>query len=156
MYGLTECKRVSYLPPEEIDKRPNSVGKGMPNEEVRIVDEKGGEVLPGETGELVVRGSNVMRGYWGRPDETAQVFRPGKYPGEVLLYSGDPVYERRGWLPLFYGAERRHDQEPGRTNQPQGNRTLPCANSKGLQRQRFIGIPGQNPGPGYSCLRATP
>ncbi|HEX8949932.1 MAG TPA: AMP-binding protein, partial [Dissulfurispiraceae bacterium] len=60
MYGLTECKRVSYLPPEELGRRPTSVGRGMPNEEVYIVDEKGGRVPPGEVGELVVRGANVM------------------------------------------------------------------------------------------------
>jgi len=89
MYGLTECKRVSYLPPEEIDRRPESIGKGMPNEEVWIVDEKGQRIGPGIVGELVVRGSNVMRGYWGLPAETTRALRPGKYPGEVVLYTGD-------------------------------------------------------------------
>jgi acyl-CoA synthetase (AMP-forming)/AMP-acid ligase II len=89
MYGLTECKRVSYLPPEELDRRPSSVGIAMPNEEVFILDEGGEEVGPGETGELVVRGSNVMQGYWNRPEETAKTFRPGRYRGEVFLYTGD-------------------------------------------------------------------
>ncbi|HWP99570.1 MAG TPA: AMP-binding protein [Vicinamibacterales bacterium] len=88
MYGLTECKRVSYLPPEEIDTRPTSVGKGMPNEEVYIVDEQGRRLESG-VGELVIRGSNVMRGYWERPEETARVLRPGPIPGELVLYSGD-------------------------------------------------------------------
>jgi long-chain acyl-CoA synthetase len=89
MYGLTECKRVSYLPPAELDRRPASVGKAMPNEEVFILDENGKEVAPGETGELVVRGTNVMQGYWNRPEETAKTFRPGRYRGEVFLYTGD-------------------------------------------------------------------
>ena len=89
MYGLTECKRVSYLPPEEIDKRPTSVGKGMPNEEVYIVNEKGEKAGPGVVGELVVRGSNVMRGYWKSPEETDEVLKPGIYPGEKVLYTGD-------------------------------------------------------------------
>lgn len=89
MYGLTECKRVSYLPPEELDKRPTSVGRGMPNEEVYIVNENGEKVGPGEVGELVVRGSNVMLGYWEMPEETAQCLKPGKYPGERVLYTGD-------------------------------------------------------------------
>jgi len=89
MYGLTECKRVSYLPPQEIDRRPTSIGRGMPNEEVWIVDEKGNPVGAGIVGELVVRGANVMRGYWGLPEETARVLRPGKYPGEMVLYTGD-------------------------------------------------------------------
>jgi len=89
MYGLTECKRVSYLPPEEIDRRPQSVGRGMPNEEVWIVDESGKRVGPGVVGELVVRGSNVMRGYWADPEATDRVLKPGILPGEKVLYTGD-------------------------------------------------------------------
>jgi acyl-coenzyme A synthetase/AMP-(fatty) acid ligase len=89
MYGLTECKRVSFLPPEELERRPTSIGKGMPNEEVYLIDENGNKVGPGVVGELVVRGSNVMRGYWGLPEETGQVLRPGTYPGEKVLCTGD-------------------------------------------------------------------
>ncbi|MHC4251293.1 MAG: class I adenylate-forming enzyme family protein [Planctomycetota bacterium] len=89
MYGITECKRVSYLPPEELDRRPTSVGRGMPNEQVFVVDEHGNEVEPGVVGELVVRGSNVMKGYWNRPDETARTLRPGRYPWERVLHTGD-------------------------------------------------------------------
>jgi len=89
MYGLTECKRVSYLPPEELERRPASVGKGMPNEEVYIVNEMGEKIGPGEIGELVVRGANVMLGYWEMPEETAKFLRPGRYPGEKVLYTGD-------------------------------------------------------------------
>lgn len=89
MYGLTECKRVSYLPPEELDRRPTSVGRGMDNEEVYLAGEDGRRLPPGETGELVVRGSHVMRGYWRRPRETAERLRPGDLPGEMHLWSGD-------------------------------------------------------------------
>jgi amino acid adenylation domain-containing protein len=89
MYGLTECKRVSYLPPEELDRRPDSVGRGMPNEEVWIVDEEARKVGPGVVGELVVRGSNVMRGYWEDPETTDKVLKPGPLPGEKVLYTGD-------------------------------------------------------------------
>lgn len=89
MYGLTECKRVSYLPPDEIDHRPASVGKAMPNCEVTIVDDNGNEVKRGETGELTVRGSNVMKGYWNAPQLTAKYFRRDMIPGETVLYSGD-------------------------------------------------------------------
>ncbi|NPV03124.1 MAG: AMP-binding protein [Syntrophaceae bacterium] len=89
MYGLTECKRVSYLPPEELDRRPDSVGRGMPNEEVWIVDESGNRLGPGVVGELVVRGSNVMKGYWGDIEATDRVLKPGPLPGERVLYTGD-------------------------------------------------------------------
>ena len=89
MYGLTECKRVSYLPPDQIDARPGSVGKGMPNEEVYLVDDDGRRLGPGVVGQLVVRGSNVMKGYWELPEETDRVLRPGPLPGEKVLYTGD-------------------------------------------------------------------
>jgi amino acid adenylation domain-containing protein len=89
MYGLTECKRVTYLPPDQLDLRPTSVGRGMPNQELWLVDEQGRRLPNGSTGELVIRGSHVMRGYWERPEETAQRLRPGPNPGEMLLYSGD-------------------------------------------------------------------
>jgi acyl-CoA synthetase (AMP-forming)/AMP-acid ligase II len=89
MYGLTECKRVTYLPPEQLDIRPTSVGRGMPNEEVWLVNESGQRLPNGSTGELVIRGSHVMRGYWEKPDETAKRLKPGPHAGEMVLYSGD-------------------------------------------------------------------
>jgi long-chain acyl-CoA synthetase len=89
MYGLTECKRVTYLPPDQLDTRPTSVGRGMPNEEVWLVDEAGRRLPNGSTGELVIRGSNVMRGYWEKPEETAKRLKPGPIPGEMILHSGD-------------------------------------------------------------------
>jgi len=89
MYGLTECKRVSFLPPDQIDIRPASVGRGMPNEEVYIVDDSGNRLGPNVVGELVIRGSNVMKGYWELPEETDRCLKPGPLPGEKVLYSGD-------------------------------------------------------------------
>lgn len=107
MYGLTECKRVSFLPPEELDRRPDSVGVPIPNEEVLIVDDEGNEVPPGAVGELVVRGSNVMPGYWNAPEESARRFRPGRYPGERLLYTGDLF--RRDAEGFLYFVARKDD-----------------------------------------------
>ncbi len=89
MYGLTECKRVSYLPPEELEAKPGSVGIPIPNTEVWIVDDEGRRVPPGTPGQLVVRGATVMRGYWEKPEETARKLRPGPIPGELVLYTGD-------------------------------------------------------------------
>lgn len=89
MYGLTECKRVSYLPPSQLDLRPTSVGIAIPNTEVYVVDEEGKRVGPGIIGELVVRGAHVMKGYWERKEETDRVLRPGLLPGEKVLYTGD-------------------------------------------------------------------
>jgi len=89
MYGITECTRVTYLPPNELERRPTSVGKAMPNCETFIVDPNGNPVAPGEVGELVVRGSNVMQGYWNLPEETNKALRPGRHPWERVLHTGD-------------------------------------------------------------------
>jgi acyl-CoA synthetase (AMP-forming)/AMP-acid ligase II len=89
MYGLTECKRVSYLPPQDLDRRPGSVGIAIPNTELWIIDEEGRRVGPNTVGELVVRGPHVMRGYWENPQATAEKYRPGPLPGEQVLHTGD-------------------------------------------------------------------
>jgi len=90
MYGLTECKRVSYLDPEQVRVRPGSVGKAIPNTEVYLIDAEGNRIdEPGREGELVVRGSHVMKGYWRRPDETAARFRDGEGGNEKNLLTGD-------------------------------------------------------------------
>ncbi|MGA1793568.1 MAG: class I adenylate-forming enzyme family protein [Thermoplasmatota archaeon] len=90
MYGLTECKRISYLEPEKVLLKPNSVGRAMPNTEVFLVDEEGNRIeTPDTPGELVVRGSNVMKGYWNNEEETAKVLRDGHYPFEKVLFTGD-------------------------------------------------------------------
>jgi amino acid adenylation domain-containing protein len=107
MYGLTECKRVSYLPPEDLDRKPDSVGKGMPNEEVWVVDESGEIAPPGTVGELVVRGSNVMKGYWADPAATDKVLKPGILPGEKVLFTGDLFrMDEEGYL---YFVSRKDD-----------------------------------------------
>jgi len=108
MYGLTECKRVSYIDPEKLDGRLNSVGKPMPNVEAYIVDNKGREITEAKKpGELVVRGSNVMQGYWKLPQDTRRVLCPGTYPGEKVLYTGD-IFEKddEGYL---YFLSRKDD-----------------------------------------------
>jgi long-chain acyl-CoA synthetase len=85
MYGLTECKRVSYLPPDELPRRPASVGKAIPGMETFILDEEGEVVTrPGVVGELVVRGPLVMQGYWKRPEETAEAIASHPVLGRIL------------------------------------------------------------------------
>lgn len=89
MYGLTECKRVSYLPPDQLDARPQSVGVPIPGTEAWIEGVDGRELPPGEVGELVVRGAHVMQGYWNDPEATAERLRPGRWPWERVLATGD-------------------------------------------------------------------
>ncbi len=89
MYGLTECKRVSYLEPELLDARPTSVGRAIPGTETLVLDEQRRPVRPGETGVLYVRGPHVMVGYWGLPDRTAEMLVEGPFPGERMLCTHD-------------------------------------------------------------------
>jgi long-chain acyl-CoA synthetase len=89
MYGLTECKRVSYLEPDLIDAKPGSVGKAIPGTEVYLLSTEGKPVSPGEVGVLYVRGPHVMAGYWNRPDLTDEMLKPGKLPGERVLCTHD-------------------------------------------------------------------
>ena len=89
MYGLTETKRTLHLPPDQLRARPGSVGIAIPGTEVWIEGSDGERLGPNETGELVVRGRHVMRGYWNAPELSAARFRAGTLPGERLCYTGD-------------------------------------------------------------------
>jgi acyl-CoA synthetase (AMP-forming)/AMP-acid ligase II len=92
MYGLTEAFRSTYLDPAEVDRRPDSIGKAIPNAEIMVVRPDGTPSQPGEPGELVHRGALVALGYWNDPDRTALRFRPA--PGQP---SGVPIPELAVW-----------------------------------------------------------
>lgn len=89
MYGLTECKRVCYLEPETLLRKPKSVGKAIPGTEVFILDEANNIVPPGQPGILYVRGSHIMLGYWNRPDLSKEMLVDGFLPGEKILSTND-------------------------------------------------------------------
>lgn len=89
MYGLTECKRVSYLEPEKIDTKPTSVGKAIPGTEVFILNEEGNNVEVGEVGTLYVRGPHLMKGYWNQPQLTQEYLKEGKFLGDKMLCTHD-------------------------------------------------------------------
>ncbi len=97
MYGLTEAFRSTTLPPEDLDRRPASIGRAIPNAEIAVVDEAGRPVPPGQVGELVHRGPTVALGYWNDPERTAERFRPWPlataFPEstERCVFSGDLV-----------------------------------------------------------------
>jgi acyl-CoA ligase (AMP-forming) (exosortase A-associated) len=97
MYGLTEAFRSTFLPPEEVDRRPESIGKAIPNAEIMVVRPDGTPCAPGEEGELVHRGAHVALGYWNDPEKTAERYKPapGQLAGlpitEMAVWSGDTV-----------------------------------------------------------------
>jgi acyl-CoA ligase (AMP-forming) (exosortase A-associated) len=113
MYGLTEAFRATYLPPEEVDRRPDSIGKAIPNSEVLVLRADGSPCDAGEPGELVQRGALVAQGYWNEPGMTAERFRPlpGREKGLVLpemaVFSGDTV--RRDEQGFLYFIGRRDE-----------------------------------------------
>ena len=113
MYGLTESFRSTYLPPSELDRRPDSIGKAIPNAEVLVVREDGTLCEPGEPGELVHRGALVSLGYWNDPEKTAERFKPapgqpnGLVMPEIAVWSGDTVrVDEEGFL---YFISRRDE-----------------------------------------------
>jgi acyl-CoA synthetase (AMP-forming)/AMP-acid ligase II len=140
MYGLTETKRTLYLPPEQLAKRPNSVGIPIPGTEAWLEDESGRRLGPGEIGELVIRGSHVMRGYWERPEASAARFRPGPIPGERLCYSGDLFrVDSKGF---FYFIGRKDDiiKSRGEKVAPKEIENVLCSLS-GVVETAVIGVP---------------
>ena len=113
MYGLTEAFRSCFLPPEQINLRPGSMGKAIPNADVMVINELGGICGPHEPGELVHRGALVSMGYWNDPERTAERFRPAPcaipgVPGkELAVWSGDIVRKDDDGYIYFVG--RRDD-----------------------------------------------
>lgn len=117
MYGLTEAFRATYLPPDQVDTRPDSIGKAIPNAEVLVLREDGSECAPNEPGELVQRGALVGMGYWNDPEKTAERYKPlpagvaGREAGivipELAVFSGDTV--RRDEEGYLYFIGRRDE-----------------------------------------------
>ncbi len=113
MYGLTEAFRSTFLDPDEIDKRPDSIGKAIPNVEIFVLNKDGKECKPHEEGELVHRGALISKGYWNNPEKTAEVFRPNPLLGkanahlETVVFSGDIVKkDEEGFL--YYVGRKDH------------------------------------------------
>ncbi|MDR1855401.1 MAG: acyl-CoA ligase (AMP-forming), exosortase A system-associated [Azoarcus sp.] len=117
MYGLTEAFRATYLPPQEVDRRPDSVGRAIPDAEVLVLREDGTECAADEPGELVQRGALVALGYWNDAEKTAERFKPlpaglgghasGLQLPEIAVYSGDTV--RRDAEGFIYFIGRRDE-----------------------------------------------
>lgn len=113
MYGLTEAFRSTYLPPEEVDRRPDSIGKAIPNAEILVLREDGTPCAPDEPGELVHRGALVGMGYWNDAEKTAERYKllppgaAGREAGlqlpEYAVFSGDNVRQDAEGFLYFIG-----------------------------------------------------
>ncbi len=107
MYGQTECQRVCYLPVDQLNSRPDSVGIAIPGTEAWVENADGEPAAVGEIGELAVRGGHVMQGYWNDPEATEAKLRPGATPAERVLKTGDLFRaDQEGFL---YFVSRRDD-----------------------------------------------
>ena len=146
MYGLTEAFRSTYLPPEELDRRPDSMGKAIPNTEILVVNEQGQPCKPGEVGELVHRGPTVSMGYWGQPELTASVLRPHPFiPAELgdserVCYSGDLVKMDEDGFLYFIGRRDNMIKSSGFRISPTEMEEV-FFQSGNLREAAVIGIP---------------
>jgi long-chain acyl-CoA synthetase len=145
MYGLTECKRVSYLEPELIEAKCGSVGKPIPGTEMFLLSPEGKRVPPGEPGILHVRGPHVMLGYWNDSDKTAKMLKPGDWPCERTLCAQDWfTMDKDGF---FYFKGRSDDIIKSR-----GEKVSPVEvenvlySLKGIKEAAVIGVPDENLG----------
>ena len=142
MYGLTEAFRSTYLPPDEVDRRPDSIGKAIPNAEILVLREDGTECAADEPGELVHRGALVGQGYWNDAEKTAERYRPlpagvgvgefGLQLPEVAVFSGDTV--RRDADGFLYFIGRRDEMM-----KTSGYRVSPTEVEEILYATRLVG-----------------
>jgi acyl-CoA ligase (AMP-forming) (exosortase A-associated) len=162
MYGLTEAFRSSFLPPREIERRPTSMGKAIPNAELLVINEAGERCGPHEPGELVHRGSLVAMGYWGDPARTAERFRsaPLQAAGipidEPAVWSGDTVkLDEDGFL---YFIARKDDMIKSSGYRVSPTELEEVLYASGLVAEAAaIGVPHQRLGQGIVVVAvATP
>ncbi|GEP08835.1 AMP-binding protein [Methylobacterium gnaphalii] len=145
MYGLTEAFRSTYLPPDEVGRRPGSIGRAIPECEVFAVTPDGRRAAPGEPGILVHRGPTVSLGYWNRPEETARVLRPDPLyapaqGGGLVCYSGDLVVEDEDGYFTFVGRDDAMIKSAGYRISPSEVEEALMA-TKALRQVAVIGLP---------------
>ena len=146
MYGLTEAFRSTYLPPEELDRRPTSMGKAIPNTEIMVLNEHGRQCEPNEIGELVHHGPTVSLGYWGHPDLTQRVLRPHPFPqpgrtkSDLVCYSGDLVRQDEDGFLYFVGRRDNQIKSAGFRISPTEVEDVICKVAA-IRQAAVVGVP---------------
>jgi len=146
MYGLTEAFRSTYLPPRELERRPTSIGKAIPETEVFVYNEQESRLCePGEAGVLVHRGPTVSLGYWNRPEETARVIRPNpllsRHEGaDPVCFSGDSVRMDEDGFLYFVGRDDAMIKSSGYRISPSEVEEVLMATGE-LAQAAVIGVP---------------
>ncbi|WP_398470537.1 AMP-binding protein [Tardiphaga sp.] len=145
MYGLTEAFRSTFLPPDQVDIRPTSIGRAIPECEIFAVTSDGQRAKPGEPGILVHRGPTVSLGYWNRPEDTAKVLRPNPFVpavlgGDTVCYSGDLVVEdEEGYFSFVGRADAMIKSSGYRISPSEVEEVLMATGS--LKQVAVIGLP---------------
>jgi len=145
MYGLTECKRVSYLDPDLLADHPESVGIAIPGTTVCLRDRAGNPVPPGEPGILHVQGPHIMAGYWNRPEATARMLRTVPETGEVELVAQDWFTQDPDGLLYFVGRSDQIIKTRGEKVSPVEVENMLCQ-MDGISQAAVIGVPDQRLG----------
>jgi long-chain acyl-CoA synthetase len=140
MYGLTECKRCTYLPPAELARRPESVGIAIPGTEAYVVDDSGRRAAPGAVGELVIRGPHVMKGYWNDPQATDKALKPGPFPWEKILHTGDLFRTDEAGFLYFVGRKDDIIKSRGEKVAPREVENV-LYELAGLREAAVVGVP---------------
>jgi len=140
MYGLTECKRVSYLDPDLLAEHPDSVGVAIPGTSVSLHTPTGEPVAPGEPGILHVHGPHVMLGYWHRPEATARMLTEGSEPGERVLIAQDWFTQDENGLLYFVGRSDDIIKTRGEKVSPLEVEKMLCR-LEGIIQAAVIGVP---------------
>ncbi len=146
MYGLTEAFRSTYLPPDELDRRPDSIGKAIPNTEILVIDDHGRRCGPGDIGELVHDGPTVSLGYWGNPELTDRVLRPhpysppGRGEGDRVCYSGDLVTMDGDGFLYFVGRRDNQIKSSGFRISPTEVEEIICRIAP-IRQAAVVGVP---------------
>ena len=155
MYGLTEAFRSTYLPPEEIERGTECIGKAIPDTQIMVINKEGKECAPGEVGELVHRGPTVAMGYWGKEEATAKAYRPNPLaPPELLdvervVYSGDQVRRDEDGFLYFVGREDAMIKSQGYRMSPEEIENL-LISSGHVHEACAFGVP--NPDVGHDVV----
>lgn len=151
MYGQTESKRCTWLPPEQLALRPDSVGIAIPGTEVWVADDNGHAVAAGVVGELVVRGGHVMQGYWRNEEATARALKPGRYPWERVLHTGDLFRMDAGGYCYFVGRKDDIIKSRGEKVSPKEVENVLYA-MPGIREAAVVGVPDEVQGQALKAI----
>ena len=142
MYGMTESKRCTWLPPAQLAQRPDSVGIAIPGTEVWVADDAGKPVAANVVGELVVRGGHVMQGYWRNEEATAKTLKAGRYPWEKVLHTGDLFRMDEDGFCYFVGRKDDIIKSRGEKVSPKEVENVIYALA-GIKEAAVVGVPDE-------------